>query len=193
MAGVPALVARTGYTGRGRLRGLRRRRGRRRRSGTRSLEAGRAARAACRSGSAPATRSGSRPACRSTATSSTATTNALRGRPRPGRQARPRRATSWAATRSRGSPRRARAAPRRPRACAGRGIARHGYPVWSGERRQRRGHQRHPCRRRSASPIAMAYVAPADCAARYDARRARSASARAAAEVVPLPFYRRAR
>ena len=61
----------------------------------------------------------------------------VRGGPRPGRQARPRRATSSAAPRSSRSPRRG---PRRRLVglvVRGRGIARHGYPVCAGERRDR--------------------------------------------------------
>ena len=76
--------------------------------------------------------------------------------------------------------------------CAARGIARHGYPVL------RRGDARRPasspaarCRRRSGEAIAMAYVPPAACRTRYHAGGRDPRRARCAAEVVPLPFYKR--
>ena len=73
----------------------------------------------------------------------------------------------------------------------GRGIARHGYPVFAGERRDRRRHERRPSRRRSAcrSPWPTSRPAtpsPVRCST------SRSATQRVPAEVVPLPFYRRA-
>ena len=74
VAGIPALVARTGYTGEDGFEVFVD-------TADTAAAVGRAARGGpggrrrCRSGSAPATRSGSRPGCRSTATSWTSTTN----------------------------------------------------------------------------------------------------------------------
>jgi aminomethyltransferase len=71
----------------------------------------------------------------------------------------------------------------------GRGIARHGYPVWSGERRTGRitsGTQSPTLGR----PIAMAYVAPSD-AEPGTILDIEIREQRVPAEVVPLPFYRR--
>jgi aminomethyltransferase len=73
----------------------------------------------------------------------------------------------------------------------GRGIARHGHPVWSGARASGvvTSGTMSPT---LGVPIAMAYVAPADSApgtmVEVEIR-----DTRAAAEVVPLPFYTRPR
>ncbi len=73
----------------------------------------------------------------------------------------------------------------------GRGIARHGYPVWAGDRASGivTSGTMSPT---LGVPIAMAYVAPADSApgTMLDVE---IRDARAAAEVVPLPFYIRPR
>ena len=73
----------------------------------------------------------------------------------------------------------------------GRGIARHGHPVWSGERSSGivTSGTMSPT---LGVPIAMAYVAPPDSApgTMLDVE---IREARAAAEVVPLPFYTRSR
>ncbi len=88
----------------------------------------------------------------------------------------------------------AKAGPRRllvGLAIRGRGIARHGYPVWAGDRRTgivTSGTQSPTL----GLPIAMAYVAPAD-AALGTMLAVEIRDTRAAAEVVPLPFYKRAR
>ena len=88
----------------------------------------------------------------------------------------------------------AKAGPRRllvGLAVRGRGIARHGYPVWAGERRTgvvTSGTQSPTL----GLPIAMAYVAPGD-AALGTMLAVEIRDARATAEVVPLPFYARAR
>ena len=73
----------------------------------------------------------------------------------------------------------------------GRGIARHGYPVWAGERRTgvvTSGTQSPTL----GKPIAMAYVAPGDAepGTMVDVEIREQ---RVPAEVVALPFYRRAR
>jgi aminomethyltransferase len=71
----------------------------------------------------------------------------------------------------------------------GRGIARHGYPVHVGERRTgivTSGTQSPTL----GVPIAMAYVAPGD-AEPGTALEVEVRDARVAARVVPLPFYRR--
>ena len=71
----------------------------------------------------------------------------------------------------------------------GRGIARHGHPVWSGDRAS--GAVTSGTMSPTLGvPIAMAYVAPADSApgTMLDVE---IRDARAAAEVVPLPFYTR--
>jgi aminomethyltransferase len=71
----------------------------------------------------------------------------------------------------------------------GRGIARHGYPVWSGERRTgivTSGTQSPTL----GVPIAMAYVAPED-AAPGTVVDIEIRDARVPARVVPLPFYMR--
>jgi aminomethyltransferase len=71
----------------------------------------------------------------------------------------------------------------------GRGIARHGYPVWSGERRTgvvTSGTQSPTL----GVPIAMAYVAPAD-AEPGTVVEIEIREARVPARVVALPFYRR--
>jgi aminomethyltransferase len=71
----------------------------------------------------------------------------------------------------------------------GRGIARHGYPVWSGERRSgvvTSGTQSPTL----GVPIAMAYVAPAD-GEPGTVLDVEIRDARVRARVVPLPFYRR--
>jgi aminomethyltransferase len=73
----------------------------------------------------------------------------------------------------------------------GRGIARHGHPVWSGDRAS--GFVTSGTISPTLGvPIAMAYVAPADSApgTMLDVE---IREARAAAEVVPLPFYTRPR
>jgi aminomethyltransferase len=73
----------------------------------------------------------------------------------------------------------------------GRGIARHSYPVWSGDRASGvvTSGTMSPT---LGVPIAMAYVAPGDSApgTMLDVE---IREARAAAEVVPLPFYTRSR
>jgi len=73
----------------------------------------------------------------------------------------------------------------------GRGIARHGYAVYAGERRSGvvTSGTMSPT---LGLPIAMASVAPAD-AAPGTILEVEIREARAAAEVVPLPFYRRPR
>jgi len=71
----------------------------------------------------------------------------------------------------------------------GRGIARHGYPVWSGTRRTgvvTSGTQSPTL----GVPIAMAYVAPAD-AEPGTVVDIEIRDARVPARVVALPFYRR--
>ena len=71
----------------------------------------------------------------------------------------------------------------------GRGIARHGYPVWSGDRRTgvvTSGTQSPTL----GVPIAMAYVAPAD-AEPGTVVEIEIREARVPARVVALPFYRR--
>jgi aminomethyltransferase len=69
----------------------------------------------------------------------------------------------------------------------GRGIARHGHPVWAGERRT--GAVTSGTMSPTLGvPIAMAYVAPGD-AAPGTMLDVEIREARAAAEVVPLPFY----
>ena len=73
----------------------------------------------------------------------------------------------------------------------GRGIARHGYPVWAGDRRTgivTSGTQSPTL----GLPIAMAYVAPGD-AVNGTLLEVEIRDTRAVAEVVPLPFYSRAR
>jgi aminomethyltransferase len=73
----------------------------------------------------------------------------------------------------------------------GRGIARHGYPVWAGDRRTgaiTSGTQSPTL----GVPIAMAYVSPGD-AAMGTMLEVEIRNARAVSEVVPLPFYARAR
>ena len=73
----------------------------------------------------------------------------------------------------------------------GRGIARHGYPVWAGERRTgvvTSGTQSPTVGR----PIAMAYVAPSD-AEPGTILTVEIRDQRVDAEVVALPFYRRDR
>ena len=73
----------------------------------------------------------------------------------------------------------------------GRGIARHGHPVWAGERRS--GAVTSGTMSPTLNvPIAMAYVAPGD-AAPGTMLDVEIRDARAAAEVVPLPFYTRPR
>jgi aminomethyltransferase len=73
----------------------------------------------------------------------------------------------------------------------GRGIARHGYPVHAGERRSGivTSGTMSPT---LGVPIAMAYVAPGD-AGPGTMLEVEIRGARSAAEVVPLPFYRRPR
>ena len=71
----------------------------------------------------------------------------------------------------------------------GRGIARHGYPVWSGDRRSgvvTSGTQSPTL----GVPIAMAYVAPGD-AEPGTVLDVEIRDARVPARVVALPFYRR--
>jgi len=71
----------------------------------------------------------------------------------------------------------------------GRGIARHGHPVWAGDRRTGMvtSGTHSPT---LGTPIAMAYVAPAD-AEPGTILAVEIRDARVEAEVVPLPFYRR--
>jgi aminomethyltransferase len=73
----------------------------------------------------------------------------------------------------------------------GRGIARHGYPVWAGERRTGvvTSGTLSPTLGR---PIAMAYVAPGD-AEPGTILAVEIRDQRVEAEVVPLPFYKRPR
>ena len=73
----------------------------------------------------------------------------------------------------------------------GRGIARHGYPVFVGERRTGvvTSGTHSPT---IGAPIAMAYVAPSD-AEPGTMVEVGIRDQRVAAEVVPLPFYKRAR
>ena len=73
----------------------------------------------------------------------------------------------------------------------GRGIARHGYPLWAGERRTG-AVTSGTLSPTLGLPIAMAYVAPGD-AAPGTMLEVEIRSVRVAAEVVPLPFYSRAR
>ncbi len=71
----------------------------------------------------------------------------------------------------------------------GRGIARHGHPIWAGERRSgvvTSGTQSPTL----GVPIAMAYVAPDD-AEPGTVVDVEIRDARVPARVVPLPFYRR--
>ena len=100
--------------------------------------------ACCRSASAPATRSASRPGCRSTATSSTA--RRTRSRPGLGRVVKLDKPGDFVgrAALEKVAARRRREAPRRARRCRAAGIARHGYPVHAGDRRDRRRDERHP-------------------------------------------------
>jgi aminomethyltransferase len=71
----------------------------------------------------------------------------------------------------------------------GRGIARHGHPVWSGDRST--GSVTSGTHSPTLGvPIAMAYVAPAD-AEPGTILAVEIREARVEAEVVPLPFYRR--
>ena len=73
----------------------------------------------------------------------------------------------------------------------GRGIGRHGYPVWAGDRRTgavTSGTQSPTL----GVPIAMAYVAPGD-ATPGTMLEVEVRDTRAVSEVVPLPFYSRAR
>ena len=72
----------------------------------------------------------------------------------------------------------------------GRGIARHGYPVFADERQTGVVTSGAPSPTLGV-PIAMAYVAPAD-AEPGTMLAVGIRDARVAAEVVPLPFYRRA-
>jgi aminomethyltransferase len=73
----------------------------------------------------------------------------------------------------------------------GRGIARHGHPVWFGERRT--GAVTSGTMSPTLGvPIAMAYVAPGDSAP-ATMLDVEIRDTRAAAEVVPLPFYTRPR
>jgi len=73
----------------------------------------------------------------------------------------------------------------------GRGIARHGHPVWAADRRT--GAVTSGTMSPTLGvPIAMAYVAPGD-AAPGTMLDVEIRDARAAAEVVPLPFYTRTR
>ncbi len=72
----------------------------------------------------------------------------------------------------------------------GRGIARHGYPVFADERQTGVVTSGAPSPTLGV-PIAMAYVAPAD-AEPGTMLAVGIREARVAAEVVPLPFYRRA-
>jgi aminomethyltransferase len=72
-----------------------------------------------------------------------------------------------------------------------RGIARHGYPLWAGERRTG-AVTSGTLSPTLGLPIAMAYVAPGD-AAPGTMLEVEIRSMRVAAEVVPLPFYSRAR
>ncbi len=188
--GIPALVARTGYTGEDGFEVF--------------VDTGRATAlwdalsesrhrpsAWCPSAWARATRSASRRACRSTATSSTAT----RTRSRPASAASSSSTsptTSSVARRSSASPRGRPGQAARRAARHGRGIARHGYPVYAGDRPTGIVTSGHP-------------VADARRAHRDGLRRARptrsrvrwstsgSAISAVPAEVVPLPFYKRAR
>lgn len=73
----------------------------------------------------------------------------------------------------------------------GRGIARHGYPLWVGERRTG-AVTSGTLSPTLGVPIAMAYVTPGD-AAPGTMLEVEIRSMRVAAEVVPLPFYSRAR
>ncbi len=71
----------------------------------------------------------------------------------------------------------------------GRGIARHGYPVWSGDRQT--GHVTSGTQSPTLDrPIAMAYVAPVD-AEPGTVVEIEIRDGRVPARVVPLPFYRR--
>ncbi|MCU0478637.1 MAG: glycine cleavage system aminomethyltransferase GcvT [Chloroflexi bacterium] len=73
----------------------------------------------------------------------------------------------------------------------GRGIARHGHPIWAGDRRT--GTVTSGTMSPTLGvPIAMAYVAPGD-ALPGTMLDVEIRDARAAAEVVPLPFYTRTR
>ena len=71
----------------------------------------------------------------------------------------------------------------------GRGIARHGYPVWAGDRRTGAVTSGAPSPT-LGSPIAMAYVAPRD-AEPGTILDVEIRDGRVPAEVVALPFYRR--
>ena len=74
-------------------------------------------------------------------------------------------------------------------AIRGRGIARRGYPVWAGDRRTGTVTSGAPSPS-LAIPIAMAYVAPGD-AEPGTILHVEIRNGRVAAEVVSLPFYRR--
>ena len=99
------------------------------------------------------------------------------------------RATSSGAARSRRSPATGLRGVSSVSSIEGRGIARHGYPVWSGDRRTgavTSGTQSPTL----GVPIAMAYVAPAD-AEPGTVLDVEIRDARVPARVVALPFYRR--
>ena len=189
VAGIPAQVARTGYTGEDGFELFVDVRPGGRGSGTRLLEAGRAARARPGAASARATRCAWRRACRSTATSST-------GRPTPFEAGLGPRRQAGQAGRLRG-PRRARegrggradAAARGARRCAGGGSP--GTGTRCSTRRASTGVVT------SAAPCRPPWGSHRDglrrsrpCRTRYDARR-RDPRRPVAAEVVPLPFYKR--
>ena len=139
---------------------------------------------------APGTRSGSRPGCRSTATSSTA--RRTRSRPGLGRVVKLEKAGDFV-----GRAALAKVAQDGPAkrlvglSITGRGIARHGHPVLrdgaptgvvtSGTHSPTLGR-----------PIAMAYVAPAD-AEPGTILAVEIREQPVSAEVVPLPFYKRAK
>ena len=139
-----ARVARTGLHGRGRLRAVRGLGRLRRPCGTACWRLA-VGTASCRSAWAPATRCASRPACPSTGTSSTAPATPTRPASAASSSSTSR-ATSWAGPRWSASPATARARLLGGLIVRGRGIARHGYPVYApaGEgERDGRGHERH--------------------------------------------------
>ena len=130
-------------------------------------------------------------ACRSTATSSTATTNPFEaGLGRVVKLDKPGDFVGRAAL-EKVAARRARRSGSSGCRSTGRGIARHGYPVLAGERRDRRRHQRHAVadpRRAHRDGVRRA----GRCRAGYDARRRdpRRAGPRAGRPAAVLPEAR---
>ena len=189
VAGIPALVARTGYTGEDGFEVF--------------VDAARAGRALGRARSRPARPHGLVPVglgARDTLRLEAGMPlygneldrdhDTLRGGPRPGRQAGQGRATSWVAPRSRRPP---PTGPRRRLVGLVVRGPRDRPPRLPGLRRRPADAASSPPGRMSPTlgvPIAMAYVAPGD-AAPGTMLDVEIRDARVAAEVVPLPFYTR--